>query len=52
VGFHPNPDAFANFLVWLEDGHVACLEGASVGAWPSDEENYVVTALPVEAQTD
>ena len=50
-GFHPDPNACAFFLVYLEDGHIECLEAASIGSWPiGDETSFVVTTLPETAK--
>ena len=37
LGLYPGFDGCVNFLVWVSDGQVDCLEAASSGSWPEDE---------------
>jgi hypothetical protein len=46
IGFHPDFHGVANFIIWLRDGKINCLEGAATGYWPADEGLFVLCALP------
>ena len=46
IGYHPHLQGAVNFLVWIKNGQVDCLEGASSGSWPDDESLFVVARIP------
>src|SRR6476469_9847150 len=33
IGFHPNMEGCANFLVWVKSGQIDCLEAVSTSNW-------------------
>jgi hypothetical protein len=35
--FHPAINGVADFLVWIKDGQIVCLEASSTSTWPSDD---------------
>ena len=46
LGFYPGFLGCVNFLVWISNGQVDCLEAASSGTWPADESQFVVSPWP------
>lgn len=46
VGFHPDLDGVVNFLVWMDEGRIDCLEAASTSSWPENEADFVISAFP------
>jgi hypothetical protein len=46
LGVYPGVSGCVNFLVWIGNGQVDCLEAASSGSWPEDENQFVVCPFP------
>jgi hypothetical protein len=49
VGLYPGISECVNFLVWIKNGQVDCLEAACSGSWPEDETQFVVSPFPAGA---
>ena len=49
LGLYPGVSGCVNFLVWISNGQVDCLEAASSWSWPEDETQFVVAAFPEDA---